>query len=232
MVEKTQLREAFELMGHRFGFTRDVIDHLVVRAHPRVVRPDRVLVGCGNWKRPVVFLVDGAARLEMHDAAARTLIVSLIPAGRFIVPGRCIPDGGIPCIRAVAHVESAVAILETATLAAALVRLPAVCLLRLMSDTWRDVSRRLLERCQQALLPLAERLASQLDSLAVEFGRPVDDGVEIVLPLTHTHLARLVGGSRAAVCRALHQLARMGRVAVVGKRFVLPAAHEVHRQAG
>jgi hypothetical protein len=232
MVQRTQLREALERMGNQFGFTRDVIDSLVLQAHPRLVRRDRGLVGCGDWTHPVVFLLEGAARLEMHDPTTRTVIVSLIPAGRFIVPAAA-PRRRDALIRAVAHVRVGVAIVEAAAMAGALVRLPTASLAPHERYLARPVASSLEALPATAVAPAGRtHLARQLDTLAAEFGRPVAGGIEIVLPLTHTHLARLVGGSRAAVCRALKQLGRMGRVAVIGNRFVLPIAHELHLKAG
>lgn len=67
------------------------------------------------------------------------------------------------------------------------------------------------------------RRALQLGSLGRDFGRPCGDGaIRIDVRVTHQHMAQLVGGSRAAVCRALGRLIQEGRVRVVEQQFVLP----------
>lgn len=55
-------------------------------------------------------------------------------------------------------------------------------------------------------LPLPQRLARQLQRLAVHFGRPVATGVCIGLALSQTDLAEIVGASRQRVNRTLRQL--------------------------
>jgi len=148
------------------------------------------------------------------------VILRLVPPGQFVpMCGPRRPDA--PHVRAVAHVDSAVAVLEAPVLAGVLLKLPCDCQLRLMNEAWRSLSRHLLERCQLPLLPLTERLLRQLCLLARDFGRPVTGGTEVAVRLTHTHLAQLVGGSRAAVCRALGALVERGQLSVIDGRFVV-----------
>jgi CRP-like cAMP-binding protein len=91
-----------------------------------------------------------------------------------------------------------------------------------MAYGWRALSGHLVSRSRLPVLGLPDRLLAQLGILARDFGRPMEGGTRIELRVTHAQLAALVGGSRAAVCRALGLLAGRGSVALDGDRFVLP----------
>lgn len=76
--------------------------------------------------------------------------------------------------------------------------------------------------CELAWLGVPERVARRLDDLAARFGRPVDGGLLIRLPLTHDELAALAGTSRESVSRALRALASQGHVRTAGRgRYVV-----------
>jgi CRP-like cAMP-binding protein len=117
-----------------------------------------------------------------------------------------------------------VAVISTPVLAGVLARMPADRLLRLMAYSWRALSRHLFDRCRMPLLRLGDRLLLELGTLAHDFGQPIAGGVRIDVRVTHAQLADLVGGSRAAVCRELAELVSRGRLAVLGRYFVLPEA--------
>ena len=88
----------------------------------------------------------------------------------------------------------------------------------------------LAERARHATLLAADlawsnvshRLERRLGELADRFGCPTDDGVLILLPLTHDDLASLTGATRESVTRTLATLSKRGRIRVAGRgRFVV-----------
>ena len=73
-----------------------------------------------------------------------------------------------------------------------------------------------------AWVGVQERVAWRLDDLAERFGRPVEGGTLLVLPLTQDELAALAGTSRESVSRALRALVSEGRIRVPAKgRYVV-----------
>jgi CRP-like cAMP-binding protein len=69
---------------------------------------------------------------------------------------------------------------------------------------------------------LAHRLERRLADLADRFGCPTDDGLLIVLPLTHDDLASLTGATRESVTRTLRRLSERGRIRVAARgRYVV-----------
>ncbi len=74
-----------------------------------------------------------------------------------------------------------------------------------------------LSRLQNALedvdLPVAARLARALVRLGERFGQRADDGtVRLTLPLTHEHLAALIGAARETTTLTLSELRQRGLV--------------------
>jgi CRP/FNR family cyclic AMP-dependent transcriptional regulator len=65
-----------------------------------------------------------------------------------------------------------------------------------------------------ASLDVPGRVASQLLSLAREYGQETPEGVRIPMRLTQADLAALVGASRVSVNQALGQLRKRGAISV------------------
>jgi CRP-like cAMP-binding protein len=73
------------------------------------------------------------------------------------------------------------------------------------------------------MLPLAQRLARQLQRLVHQFGRAtIDGGMCVDLALSQTDLAAIVGGSRQRVNRALRQMHLEGIVRLGEQRLMVP----------
>jgi len=70
-------------------------------------------------------------------------------------------------------------------------------------------------------LPLPQRLACQLQRLAHQFGRTVDEGISIDLALSQSDIAAVVGGSRQRINRALRQLHLEGIVGLGEPRVLV-----------
>lgn len=94
-------------------------------------------------------------------------------------------------------------------------------LLRLNCLRLRHMYRRLEEH---QTLSLPQRLSRQLQRLAIQFGRPVGEGVAIGLALSQTDIAALVGASRQRVNRSLRQLHVEGIVRLSEGRLLVTNA--------
>jgi CRP/FNR family transcriptional regulator, cyclic AMP receptor protein len=85
------------------------------------------------------------------------------------------------------------------------------------ADALADAAGVHLSRLQHALedvdLPVAARLARALVRLGERFGQRADDGtVRLTLPLTHEHLAALIGAARETTTLTLSELRQRGLV--------------------
>jgi len=221
---KPLLRQVLERIAPRIGLTPEAIHLLVAGSQTAMIGAERSLCGMGAGGDVVMLMLEGAGRVECATPGAQTVIVQLVAPGQFVR----LPTGRrgavhAPALRAVAHVDSWVAVIGTPLLGTVLARLPNDHLLRLMTFSWRALSRHLYDRCRMPLLRLSDRLLFELETLAHDFGHAIPAGTRIDVRLTHTHLAQLVGGSRSAVCRTLGELVQRGRLMVQGDQFVLPA---------
>jgi CRP/FNR family cyclic AMP-dependent transcriptional regulator len=73
-----------------------------------------------------------------------------------------------------------------------------------------------------AWMDVRTRVARRLDDLAERFGRPVEDGRLILLPLTQDEVAAIAGTSRESANRALRSLVDAGTIRVAGRgRYVV-----------
>ena len=81
-----------------------------------------------------------------------------------------------------------------------------------------------------AWLDVRTRIARRLEDLADRFGRPVDGGTLILLPLTQDEVAALAGTTRESANRALRTLVADGeiRVAARGRYVVRTRTQNAH----
>jgi CRP/FNR family cyclic AMP-dependent transcriptional regulator len=84
-----------------------------------------------------------------------------------------------------------------------------------------------------AWLSVRSRVARRMEDLAERFGRPVEGGRLILLPLTQDEVAALAGTTRESANRAVRGLVDDGsiRVAARGRYVVRTRVHELHRVA-
>jgi CRP-like cAMP-binding protein len=84
--------------------------------------------------------------------------------------------------------------------------------------TWRSI-----QLAQElAWLPVNARIERRLGDLAERFGRPVDEGTLVALPLSQEDLAHLAGTSRESANRALRHLITDGRLAAAARgRYIV-----------
>jgi CRP-like cAMP-binding protein len=84
-----------------------------------------------------------------------------------------------------------------------------------------------------AWLSVRSRVARRMEDLAERFGRPVEGGRLILLPLTQDEVAALAGTTRESANRAVRGLVADGSIRVAGRgRYVVHTrVHGLHRVA-
>jgi CRP/FNR family transcriptional regulator len=92
---------------------------------------------------------------------------------------------------------------------------------QILSDRLGDASAAMEDL---AYARVTDRIMHLFVRLAGEHGKPVPDGVEIGLHLTHADIASLIGSTRETVTLELSNLVRAGRVKNDGRTITLPAS--------
>jgi CRP-like cAMP-binding protein len=87
---------------------------------------------------------------------------------------------------------------------------------RILAARLRESDR---QRLEYTVLDTLARVARRLLDLAERFGRPVDDGVKVELPLSQEELASWCGASRESTVKALRTLREIGLI-TTGRRVV------------
>ena len=87
---------------------------------------------------------------------------------------------------------------------------------RILATRLRESDR---QRLEYTVLDTLARVARRLLDLADRFGRPVDDGVKVELPLSQEELASWCGASRESTVKALRTLREVGAI-TTGRRVV------------
>ena len=168
-----------------------------------------------NW----IGVANGAVRLGSGLRDGRTFTLD------FIGPSQWFGDIGLVDDRpldldVVAHVASTLLVVTKPDLRRLIDSFDELrdALLRLNCQRLRHMLRR-FEELQT--LPLAQRLARQVQRLARQFGRPMASGVCIELGVSQGDLAAMVGGSRQRVNRAWRQMHQLGIVQLGHARLMV-----------
>lgn len=161
----------------------------------------------------------GAVRLSSGGSAGRAFSLDYLKPGQWFADD-VLGDAARHTLDAQAHGDTTLLCVVRADFEDLRHRHPALAdaLLRLNASRLRALCRRLDE---MASLPLATRLARQLQRLQRGFGLRQDDGVRIGLRLAQDELAQLLGASRQRVNVALQALVRDGVVALDARGIVV-----------
>jgi CRP/FNR family transcriptional regulator, cyclic AMP receptor protein len=224
---KITLRATLCRNGERLGLTTSAIEQLVERAQVTHWERGRTIFARGDVPDLSYFVIAGVVRVACQETSGRTVTVEFVRPGQFFGLVWPFDDTQQRRLTAVAHVSSSVAMVGREALATILAELPPGRALRLMAQTWRTLSRVVIEKCLLLAMPLRERLLYELSMLARQFGQTVDHHVLIDVPLTHADLAMLVAATRPNVTRCLAELRRAGRIEVVGNRLALSVSSDV-----
>jgi CRP/FNR family transcriptional regulator, cyclic AMP receptor protein len=179
-------------------------EHLHVAGSVRVLRRGETLFDVGGAADEVFAVESGLLALSLPLRSGRERIVALAGPGEFIgalAPGRH------------RHAERAHALSPTVTAVA----LPRDSVQgeveRLLFAALHARVEGLRRRLEESERPVADRLASTLLDLGSRYGHSGEDGVtRLTLPLTHEHLAALIGAARETTSTVLSELRARGLV--------------------
>jgi CRP/FNR family cyclic AMP-dependent transcriptional regulator len=196
---------------------------------PRTYGPGVTLVHQGDDAGPVMVMLSGRVKVARLGGYGREAIVAVAGPGDLLGDLAAI-DGG-PRSATVTTLEPVEVLLVPYSAFSALIeRRPHVALvmLRLIVERLRLADE---QQAQFATHDVLARLSHRLVELAERFGRPVDHGIEITLPLSQEELASWTAASREAVSKALHQLRDLRIVATGRRRMTVLDIDALRRQA-
>jgi CRP/FNR family transcriptional regulator, cyclic AMP receptor protein len=167
----------------------------------------------------VVLLLDGRVKATSHTAGGSEIVLAVRGPGALIgelsAVDRQPRSATIQALEPVTGLVLPLAEFESYLAANGRV---AVLLMRLLAERLRDADRKRIEFGAQ---DATGRVAARLVELAERFGRPVDGGVQIALPLSQDELAGWIGSSREAVSKALGVLRSAGWIRTSRLRVVV-----------
>jgi CRP/FNR family transcriptional regulator len=221
-IPKERFRTLLTESAGKMGLSSTAVDRIVRSAQIGQWRKGQRIFSPEDTADFAHFLVAGVVKVSCPSGAG-TVCVQLIRPGQFFglnwYAGRDQPR----LFAASAFTDATVAIITNEMMADLVATSPPPSILRILSYSWRVLSRLLYDKCSLLGLSLEERLIHELAILARDFGRAVDGGVVIELPLTHADLAEVALGSRANVARVMKRFERAGLVARDGRCTVLRA---------
>jgi CRP-like cAMP-binding protein len=190
-------------------------------AYMRLVRqPARtVLFRKGDPGTHMVVVVRGRVKVCTHSEDGKELVLNLINPGE-VVGEIALLDGSDRTADAVTLADSDLLILERRDFIPFLQRHPDSCmrLFAVLCDRLRKTS----ELLEEALfLEGSSRLAKRLVHLAEIFGKPVQGGVMVDIPLSQQQLGNMVGMSRESMNKQLKQWRQDGLISIEEGRYVL-----------
>jgi len=222
-ISKERLRALLAEAGRRMGLTTTAIDRLGRSAQMARWDKGQSIFSPEDTADFVNFLISGAVKVSCPSGAG-TVCVQLIRPGQFFGLNWYVDKGQPRLFSASAFTHCVVAVITTEMMAELIATSPPPGVLQIVSYSWRVLSRLLYEKCSLLGLRLEERLIHELAVLARDFGRDVDGGVAIDLPLTHADLAEFALGSRANVARAMKRFERAGLIGKDGRKLVLSSS--------
>lgn len=197
-------------------FTAEALAALAAAARWRAAEPGEILVEPGAPAREVVFIADGVARIILHGAAGREIILNELRHGEFFGEVAAL-DGGPSALGLVALTAARVCVVPAAPFLAAALSTPEASheVMRMLAAQLREREARLMELM---LLPVRPRLIA----LLLRMSRPGEGGGLVVAPARpHHELAARIGTRREVVTRILGALAREGLAAPGPEGLVL-----------
>jgi CRP/FNR family cyclic AMP-dependent transcriptional regulator len=219
-IPKEQFRTLLAETGRRMGLTEAALSELVKRAQLGRWQKNQEIFTPDDAADLVNFLVAGAVKVTCPSGNG-TVLVQLVRPGQFFGLNWFAERGRPRLFGATAFTDCTVAMVTSEMMATLISDSPPQSVMRIMSYSWRALSRLLYQKCCLLGLRLEDRLKRELGVLARDFGREHDGGMVIDLPLTHADLAEFAIASRANVARVMKQFERNGLVSRLGRRVFL-----------
>ena len=188
----------------------------------------QVLTGCVEWTVPAgrmllpqgqradvcYGLATGMLRLDRDDANGRSLVLDLLEPGRWIGCTHVLADAPLP-FGVTTVTRSTLLVLRKSTLQSLLEGHPAKTVAWLLAVAAAQADGLVAQLGMLATGSVEERVGWLLRVLAERHSVPAGGFRRILVPLTQTQMARIVGASRQRVNTTLGTLRRQGQLRIV-----------------
>jgi CRP-like cAMP-binding protein len=192
---------------------------------PRLFRRGQAVFRQGEQHDGIYLVESGLVRVFFNSPAGREITLAYWSAGNFC--------GGPEVFGVGVHVWSGTAVRDTRVLSIS------GRALRSLAERLSPLAIGIIEclifkgACYSQLAQVLGtqsvigRLSNVLGELVRVYGRPVEGGVEIVMPFTHDDLASMVGATRQWVSMTLRRLADQGVIANSRRRLVIRRPEQI-----
>lgn len=165
------------------------------------------------------YVKSGKVKILHTSLDGREHIVKILGSGEVFAEVLLFHKGGYPAT-AVALEDSDIGIIKNSDLEQAVLNYPTIAL-----HLIKVLSQKLLH-AQTKIKALAfsdtyGRTAQNLVNLARQYGKPVENGLEIDIDMTRQELANLVGTSRETVTRALSSLKKSKIIDLIDHKIII-----------
>jgi len=219
----------------RTRWTRDwalppsAIDRLLEAAVYRTYPPRTAILPQGSSRSTVFFLLQGEVSVSVYLPDGRRVLCALYQPGTIF--GFPLVDKERPrWSSADAFTEATLALIPRAAFERVVHALPSATVAEFFNRLLMRQARFAMRLLHCMVLDLPGRLALAFIELAEAFGRHTPEGLQLTLPLTHEHLAEMVGASRERVSKAMGEFAHQGWIRY-GRRSITLCDLDAIRQA-
>ncbi|GIW45677.1 MAG: cyclic nucleotide-binding protein [Candidatus Binatia bacterium] len=211
-----------------FALPSAAIERFLEGATFRTYPPRSCILPQGSSRSTVFFLLHGEVSVSVYLPDGRRVLCALYQPGTIF---------GFPLVErerprwssADAFTEATLALLPRTHFERVVHTLPSSVVAEFFNRLLMRQARFAMRLLHCMVLDLPGRLALALTELADAFGHPSPEGVRIGLPLTHEHLAEMVGASRERVSKAMAELSQRGLIRYGRQSITLRNVEELRR---
>lgn len=215
---------------HDWALPAAAIDELLNVATVRTYAPGTSILPQGSSRSTVFFLLRGEVSVSVYLPDGRRVLCALYQPGTIF---------GFPLVErerprwssADAFTASTLALVPRADFERVIHNLSAPAVAAFFNRLLMRQARFAMRLLHCIVLDLPGRLALALMELADVFGQSTTEGIQIALPLTHEHLAEMVGASRERVSKAMAELAHGGALTYSRRSITLRNVEALKRLA-
>lgn len=205
------------------------LEGLLEVAHLQVFPRDATLIAQGNAPNVLIVLILGRVKEQYLTSDGRELILDIWGPGDTVSPLPIVE--GESALTSIMALEQVTALLvpgaELRRLLKSSPHLASVCL-QSLSQRLRSAD---VERIELMSCDTTVRMCRRLLELARRWGRPLDDGIEINLPVSQAGLAARAGASREAAVKSLQTLRERGLIRTSRRRIEIVDFEGLRRRA-
>lgn len=197
--------KARAVVATEWGFERATVDALLAAATVREFPRGAAIYPQGTHRNSIFLLLAGEVSVSVLLRNGQRVLCAFYRPGTLF--GFPLVEGERPRWSAAdAFTPATVAMVPRREFEHVLTGLPPALLIRFFNKVLERQARFAMRLVHCAALDLRGRLALTLLDLAKAFGVAEADGMRVRLPLTHDHLAEMVGASRERISKSMASL--------------------------